>query len=108
MIETSSTARKGYMRSHTFATMTGMRHVGVREFKDQATTMLASGETLVIERHGTPIGFYIPIEAKDRASGRVALDRLGDAVADVLTATGLSEEGLVDELAPTRRSRTRR
>lgn len=85
-----------------------MRHVGVREFKDQATTMLASGETLVIERHGTPIGFYIPIEAKDRAAGRASLDRLGDTVADVLAATGLSEEELVAELTPTPPSRTRR
>jgi len=85
-----------------------MRHVGVREFKDQATTMLASNETLVIERHGKPIGFYIPIEAKDRAPGREALARLGDTVADVLATTALSEDELVDELVPRRRPRTRR
>jgi antitoxin (DNA-binding transcriptional repressor) of toxin-antitoxin stability system len=76
-----------------------VRHVGVREFKDQATLMLASGETLVIERHGTPIGFYIPIDAKDRAGGRAALARLGDTVSEVLVAAGVSEDDLVDEVA---------
>ena len=33
-----------------------MRAIGVREFRDQATSILAGGETLVIERHGKPIG----------------------------------------------------
>ena len=33
-----------------------MRKVGVCEFKDRATALLASGETLVIERHGAPVG----------------------------------------------------
>ena len=47
-----------------------MRSVGVREFRDQATSMMSSGETLVIERHGEPIGFFVPISANDR--GRVA------------------------------------
>jgi antitoxin (DNA-binding transcriptional repressor) of toxin-antitoxin stability system len=85
-----------------------VRHVGVREFKDQATTMLASGETLVIERHGTPIGFYIPIEAKDRTSGTEALARLGGTVSEVLVAAGLSEDELVDEVVATRGRRRRR
>ena len=43
-----------------------MRAIGVREFRDQATSLLAAGETLVIERHGEAIGFYVPIQAKDR------------------------------------------
>jgi len=53
-----------------------MRRVGIREFKNQATSMMASGETLVIERHGTPIGFFVPVVAKDREAGNAALARL--------------------------------
>lgn len=67
--------------------------------------MLASGETFVIERHGTPIGFFIPIEAKDRAGGRAALARLGDTVASVLAASGLTEDELVSEVVPQRHRR---
>ncbi len=82
-----------------------MRSIGVREFRDQATTILAAGETLVIERHGEPIGFFVPITAKDRRAGRAALGRLGKLVADVMTRTGLDEDDLVHEVAGKRRLR---
>ena len=76
-----------------------MRHVGIREFKNQATSMVNSGETLVIERHGKPIGFFVPVVAKDRSAGREALGRLGRAVQDVLDATGVDEEQLANALS---------
>lgn len=75
-----------------------MKHVGVREFKDKATAMMSSGETLVIERHGKPIGFFVPVDATDRKRGRAALGRLGRAVDTVLDQTGLDEEQLAQEL----------
>jgi antitoxin (DNA-binding transcriptional repressor) of toxin-antitoxin stability system len=53
-----------------------VRAIGVREFRDQASSILAGGETLVIERHGQPIDFFVPITAKDRRAGRDALGRL--------------------------------
>lgn len=80
-----------------------MRHVGIREFKDQATSMMSSGETLVIERHGKPIGFFVPVVAKDRRHGRAALGRLGEVVESVLAETGLDEEALVREITSRRR-----
>lgn len=79
-----------------------MRRVGVREFKDHATAMLASGETLVVERHGKPIGFFVPLDAKDRATGQASLDRLGATVAELLGVTGLTEDELVAELTAAR------
>lgn len=82
-----------------------MRRIGIRDFKDHATTYLSGDETLVIERRGQPVGFYVPIEAKDRKAGREALKRLDDAVGDVLRQTGLDEDALVAELAPRRRAR---
>ena len=74
-----------------------MRHVGVRE--SQATSMMSSGETLVIERHGQPIGFFVSVTAEDRRQGRAALGRLGKAVDDVVAETGLDEDELVGEIA---------
>lgn len=82
-----------------------MRSVGVREFRDQATSMMGSGETLVIERHGEPIGFFVPVTAKDRKAGRNVLGRLGAAVASVQQATGLTEDALVKEITAKRRTR---
>ncbi len=80
-----------------------MRTIGVREFRDQATTLLASGETLAIERHGEPVGFFVPIAATDRRAGLEALGRLGQSVAHVLDLAGIDEDELVRELAPRRR-----
>jgi len=82
-----------------------MRSVGVREFRDQATSMMGSGETLVIERHGKPIGFFVPVTAKDRKAGRKALGRLGAAVDAMRVAGGLTEDELVDEVTRGRRRR---
>jgi hypothetical protein len=80
-----------------------MRSVGVREFRDQATSMMGAGETLVIERHGEPIGFYVPITAKDRKAGRKALGRLGVAVEELLASTHVDEDELVHEVSRRRR-----
>jgi antitoxin (DNA-binding transcriptional repressor) of toxin-antitoxin stability system len=82
-----------------------MRSIGVREFRDQATSVMAAGETLVIERHGEPIGFFVPISAKDRRAGREALGRLGGLVDDVLTRTGLDEDALAGEVSGRRSNR---
>ena len=76
-----------------------MRSVGVREFRDRATQMMAEGETLIIERRGEPVGFYVPIAATDRRAGSEALEQLGELIGDVLARTGLSEDELVSELA---------
>ncbi len=82
-----------------------MRSVGVREFRDQASTMMAAGETLVIERHGQPIGFFVPVIAKDRRAGREVLGQLGAALDTLTTTTGISEDDLVDEVTGGRRRR---
>jgi len=82
-----------------------MRAIGVREFRDQATSILAGGETLVIERHGEPIGFFVPITAKDRRGGRAALGRLSALLNDVTERAGLDEDELVKEISPKRRAR---
>lgn len=72
-----------------------MKRVGVREFRDRATQYLASDEVLSIERHGQPIGFYIPTGKSRRESFQEALARLEQSVRRVLTETGITEEELV-------------
>ena len=80
-----------------------MRHVGVREFRDKATTLLAGDEKLVIERHGQAIGYYIPVKPKDKASVQQALERFNTALEGFLEGTGMTEDQLFDELAKDRK-----
>jgi antitoxin (DNA-binding transcriptional repressor) of toxin-antitoxin stability system len=76
--------------------------VGVREFRDHATSLIASGETIVIERHGEPVGFFVPITAKDRRQGRASLGRLGRLVDEVLQRAELDEDELVRQVTDRR------
>ncbi|MDE0116028.1 MAG: hypothetical protein OXT07_05370 [bacterium] len=79
-----------------------MRSVGVREFRDQATTLMKLGETIRIERHGKPVGFFVPVPSPkhDRREINESLDQLGNVVERVLAQTSLDEEDLVRALVP--------
>lgn len=67
-----------------------IKNVGVREFRDHATSYLSGSEPLAVSKHGHVIGFYIPV---DRDQGQVdrALDQLGELVGEVLRDTGMTE-----------------
>ncbi len=82
-----------------------MKRLGVREFRDHATQYLSGDEVLAIERHGQPLGFYIPTGKSRRESFKDALNRLEQTVQQVLAETGMSEEELsrlldLNELLP--------
>lgn len=71
-----------------------MKRVGVREFRDHATRYLAGDEVLAIERHGQPIGFYIPAAANRWQTFTQALASLDQTVKRILAETGYTEEEL--------------
>lgn len=71
-----------------------MKHVGIREFRDRASRYLASDEVLAVERHGRPIGFYIPVAPGTAEDVRAALERLNRAVEHALETGTLDEEVL--------------
>ena len=71
-----------------------MRRVGVREFRDHATKYLAGSEPLTIERHGKPLGYYIPATWGGDEAERHAFDRLNETIEHVLKETGMTEDEL--------------
>lgn len=71
-----------------------MKHVGVRELRDNATRYLSAGEPLAVERHGKLIGFYLPAEASGDEELRESLERLEKAVERVRTESGTHEDEL--------------
>ena len=68
-----------------------MKEVGVKEFRDHATTYLSGGEPLAVSKHGHVIGFYLPVK-RDLARVNRALDRLWETVRDIREEAGMSEE----------------
>ena len=75
--------------------MAEMKHVGVREFRDHATTYLSGSDAIAVSKHGRIIGIYVPLK-RDEEKVRRALDKLGRAVNQVLEETGMTEDDLVD------------
>jgi antitoxin (DNA-binding transcriptional repressor) of toxin-antitoxin stability system len=75
-----------------------MKRVGVREFKTKATALIAEGESLVIEKHGKPVGFYLPIKAKDKNDPKLdaAIARMDVLMEEIVAQTGMTENELVD------------
>lgn len=71
-----------------------MKRVGVREFRDRANHYLAGDEIVAIERHGQPVGFFVPAKGHGSERLAVALAQLEETVRQVTDATGLSEEAL--------------
>jgi hypothetical protein len=75
-----------------------MKSIGVREFRDHATTYLSGPEPIAVSKHGHVIGFYIPLE-RDEGESHRAVARLGEVVGRVVKETGMSEDelaGLLD------------
>ncbi len=78
-----------------------MRDVGVREFRDHVSGYLSGGEPLAVRKHGRLLGFYLPARQKSDAEElQAAVRDLGESLAELRRATGLSEEELVEEFVP--------
>jgi len=75
-----------------------MRHVGVREFRDKATTYLSGDEVLSVEKHGKPIGFYVPAPKVNPDEMRESLARFNAAVKRLLDESGMTQAELADFL----------
>ncbi len=75
-----------------------MRHVGVREFRDKATAYLSGNEVLTVEKHGQPIGYYIPAPHASHKKIREDLAQLAMAVKQALDETGMTEDEFADLL----------
>lgn len=75
-----------------------MKRVGVREFRDHATQYLASDNVLAVERHGRPIGFYIPVNATPLEERQHVVAQFGKAVERLLAESGMTEDELAEAL----------
>lgn len=73
--------------------MTELKHVGVREFRDHATSYLSGSNPVAVSKHGRVLGFYVPLQ-RDDDEVKAAIAKLGETVGQVLTESGMSEEEL--------------
>lgn len=74
------------------------RRVGIKEFKDRATQLLAADEPFVVERHGKPVGFYTPFKRSDPGEVREAAAQLNATMEHAAREMGISVDELEDIL----------
>ena len=75
-----------------------MQKIGIKEFRDNATKLLATGESMLIERHGHPVGYFIPIK-KDTCAVEKGMARLLESLELAINESGLDEEQLAELFA---------
>lgn len=77
-----------------------LTRVGVKEFRDKATQLLAQDMPFAVERHGKVIGFYTPLGLSDEQKQRaaVAAEHLENTMQKVAQDMGLSLEALEELL----------
>ncbi len=78
--------------------------VGVREFRENLSSFLESGNSLAIERHGKTLGFFIPAHRRDRKADIEALRAAGKELDSMIASWGVSEEELMKEYKEIRRA----
>jgi hypothetical protein len=87
-----------------------MRTATVREFRDQATTLLKAAEPILVTRRGKIVGFFLPSSgsAVPLEIKRDLFYALTDGIRRLTRAKGLSEEALVAEFRAAKPARRRR
>ena len=83
-------------------------HVGTREFREQLSVYLESDAPVAITRHGEVIGYYLPVRPRPRVSDAEALRNAAAQLEQLMAASGLTEDVLVDEFATLRKHGRRR
>lgn len=71
--------------------------IGIKEFRDKATQLLAQDIPFAIERHGQVIGFYTPLGGQDPAEAQAARTRYAQTMNGIARRLSLSRAEL-DEL----------
>jgi antitoxin (DNA-binding transcriptional repressor) of toxin-antitoxin stability system len=85
-----------------------MDTIGVRQFRERLSGVLASATPLAITRHGQTVGFYIPARRNRQVADLEALRRAGEQLEALIAAAGANEEGLLHDFQKLRRPARRR
>lgn len=72
-----------------------VKNIGVREFRDNATKLLAAGEGLRIERHGHLVGYFVPATDQE---GNPALVELAELLKDAIDSSDMSQSEMISML----------
>jgi hypothetical protein len=79
-----------------------LKHVGVRELRDDLAEHLKGSKPIVIERHGKVLGLYLPVQEVDREKVAKALEEFRATVDKVLSESDITREELAEAFSAER------
>ena len=80
--------------------------VGIPEFREHLTEyLLQSQGPVAITNHGNTIGYYIPARRKRTEAERAAFDEAAVRLDEMLAASGVTEDELVEDFKQLRAAR---
>ncbi len=80
-----------------------VKTIGVREFREKLTEHLMSSEPIAVTKHGLTVGYYIPTHSPISDSDKQSLTELSMQLNDLLEASGLDSETLIQEVKELRK-----
>jgi hypothetical protein len=75
-----------------------VKHVGVRELRNDLAEHLKASKPIVIERHGKVLGLHLPVQEVDSEKVEQVFTEFQSAVEEVLRQTGMTRDELADAL----------
>jgi hypothetical protein len=79
-----------------------MRQMDVRELTEQSDESLANGDTVAVERNGRVVGYFVPVNWRDRQKVHESIDRLDATIQRALAGSTLTRDELADALDPSK------
>ncbi len=73
-----------------------LKHVGVRELREDLAEHLKATKPIIIERHGKVLGLYLPVQEPDREIVAAALEDFHAIVARILRESDITREELAE------------
>lgn len=85
-----------------------MKVAGIREVRAKTAALLASGEPVLVTKHGKVSGVYVPLDEPDRLPADLRKELttvLGRHLAKLLSRKGITERDLREDFDAFRRRR---
>lgn len=77
--------------------------VGIREFRENLAQHLESKTPVAITRHGATIGIYVPTRPQPSEADLEAFRIASEKMREILAATGVTEDDIVNDFKEARR-----
>jgi PHD/YefM family antitoxin component YafN of YafNO toxin-antitoxin module len=76
-----------------------MKTVSMKEFREQANRVVSDAEPVIVEKHGKPVGVYLPLKSSaNKLRAYEAAQEMDRLLQEVSAKVGLTPDEYLDEI----------